>query len=381
MRNLVSILMIALLLTSCNKGEKKSGTGYVINGTAKGVYNGMRVYLKVADERGSQMSQDTAIVMDETFKFEGSVDYPQLWYLSVNNVNGFIPIMIENNDITVDFNKDDIEASKVTGTKANEALSEYTRGFKVLMDKRVGLGKKYTTTANPDEAATKTSLTQELAEVNTEIQNYPIDFLKKYNDNYFSLSLLENILKNNPTEFKQIDSAYENLDSKIKNSLYGQIVATQINVVKQQNEKLAVLNLGSEAPNFTAPDPDGKQVSLYDIRGKVTIIDFWASWCGPCRKENPNVVKVYNKYHDKGLEIISVSLDREGQKDKWLQAIKDDQLTWHHVSNLNYFNDPVALQYNIQSIPATYILDAEGKIVAKSLRGQALEDKIAEMLN
>ena len=117
------------------------------------------------------------------------------------------------------------------------------------------------------------------------------------------------------------------------------------------------------------------------MKGKVTIIDFWAAWCGPCRRENPNVVKTYKKYHEKGLEIISVSLDKPGEKDRWLKAIKDDNLTWHHVSNLKYFNDPVARLYNIRSIPSTYILDEDGKIVAKNLRGARLEAKIKELLD
>ncbi len=380
MRTTVCILMIGLLLTACNKDVKKTD-GYVINGTAKGVYNGMRVYLRSADEKGNQSPQDTAIVMEETFKFEGKIDYPQMWYLSINNVGGFIPVMIENGEIDIDFNKEDIENSKITGSKANDALSDYTKGFRELINKRNELNRKLSTTVVPEDSNVKTPMPQELTTINQKLQDYPFDFLKTHNDTYFALSLLENILQNNPVEFKSIDNAYENLDSDIKKSFYGQMVGSKINAIKKQNESLAMLNIGNEAPDFYGPDPDGKQLSLHQIRGKATIIDFWASWCGPCRKENPNVVNVYNKYHDKGLEIISISLDKPGQKDKWLKAIEDDQLTWHHVSNLNYFQDPIAKLYNIQSIPATYILDAEGKIVAKSLRGQALENKIAEMLN
>ena len=118
---------------------------------------------------------------------------------------------------------------------------------------------------------------------------------------------------------------------------------------------------------------------------KPVMVDFWAAWCGPCRRENPNVVRIYEKFHQKGLEIIGVSLDGQGRqqdpKKAWVEAIEKDGLKWHHVSNLKYFNDPVAKQYNIQSIPATYILDAEGKIVAKNLRGVALERKIEELIN
>ena len=378
MRNLVSILMIGILLTACKQEVKKSSTGYVVNGTAKGVYNGMRVYLSAADERGAQMPIDTAIVMNEKFQFTGDVDYPQLWFLSVNNVNGFVRVMIENDEIEVNVNKEDIENSTVTGTQSNKAVADYTKGFKDLVNERVSLSTKYSTPSTPDA---QNKLEEELTKINQKLQNYPYEFMKKNNDNYFTLSLLENILMSNATEFEKMNESYSNLDSSIKNSTYGQIVENKIAIARKQNEKLTMLDIGKMAPEFSAPDPDGKQVALNDIKGKATIIDFWAAWCGPCRRENPNVVKVYNKYHDKGLEIIGVSLDRPGQKDQWLQAIKDDKLTWHHVSHLNYFNDPVAQQYNIQSIPATFILDAEGKIVAKNLRGQALEDKIAEMLN
>lgn len=375
--------MIGLLLTACKNDDKKVATdGYVINGKAKGVYNGMRVYLKAApDPSGREIPSDTAIVIDETFKFEGKTNFPQMSYLSVTNVNGFVPVMVENEVIEIDFNKEDVEASKVTGTKANEALSEYTKGFKKLMEERNEMNKEFAATMNPANIASREAKSKELENINTKVSEYPLEFLKTHTDNYFSVSLIENILQNNASNVDKIESSFLLLDSDIQNSPYGKTVASNIATTKKKYEGLAMLEIGKEAPDFTAPNPEGEEISLYGIRGKATIIDFWASWCGPCRRENPNVVKVYEKYHDKGLEIISVSLDKPGQKDNWMKAIKDDKLNWHHVSNLKYFIDPVAQQYNIQSIPATFILDENGIIVAKSLRGQQLEDKIAEMLN
>lgn len=380
MKHIIGILFIALLLNACNKAEKQND-GYMITGTAKGVYNGMRVYLKASDERGTQTPQDTAIVMNETFSFDGKVDYPQMWFLSVDNVSGIVPIMVENEEISVNFDKNEIQNSTVAGTKSNKALIDYNKGFKELLDKRNALNQQYATIANTADSIAIEKLTAEFTATNEELRAFPIQFLKTQNDNFMALSLIENLLRSKPDDLTEIDAAYNNLTTDIKNSVYGTMVGTKLNDLKKQNESLAMLNVGKVAPDFSAPDPNGKQISLNEIKGKATIIDFWAAWCGPCRKENPNVVRIYNKYHDKGLEIIGVSLDRQGQKDKWLKAIEDDKLTWHHVSNLDYFNDPVARQYNIQAIPATFILDADGKIVAKNLRGQALEDKIAEMLN
>src|SRR3990167_3264257 len=133
-----------------------------------------------------------------------------------------------------------------------------------------------------------------------------------------------------------------------------------------------------KAPNFSAKTIEGKTVSLKESLGKVTIIDFWASWCGPCRAENPNVVELYNELHSKGLNIIGVSLDEDATK--WKNAIAKDKLTWTQVSNLKGWKDPIALTYKVEEIPSTFILDAKGNIVARNLRGDDLKAKVKELL-
>ncbi|MFA6951313.1 MAG: TlpA disulfide reductase family protein, partial [Lentimicrobiaceae bacterium] len=150
---------------------------------------------------------------------------------------------------------------------------------------------------------------------------------------------------------------------------------------KQLEERIVVLERvepGKVAPDFTMNDPEGNPVTLSQLRGKVVLIDFWASWCGPCRKENPNVVAAYKKYHEKGFDIIGVSLDRDITS--WKKAIADDNLTWTHVSDLQYWNSAVGKQYGIMSIPSNLLLDKNGVIIGKNLTGEDLTKKLEEVV-
>jgi peroxiredoxin len=140
-----------------------------------------------------------------------------------------------------------------------------------------------------------------------------------------------------------------------------------------------LIHIGTIPPDFTQNDPNGKPITLSGFRGKYLLIDFWASWCGPCRRENPNVVKAYDKYRDKGFEVLGVSLDSEKGRDNWINDIKEDGLVWTQVSDLKYWKNAVAVQFGIHSIPQNFLLDPTGKIVDMNLRGEELNKKLAEI--
>ena len=379
----IKVVMLVLLVTSCNKEVKQER--YIINGNAAGIYNGIRVYLKSLDQNGRLVPMDTAIVMNEKFTFEGKVLGPEMGYININSVQGSLPLVIENNDIEVVIDKDNLTDSKVSGSKTNEALLTYNLKLKELSDKRLAVNTQLRAAAQTNDNEKVTALNNEMTNVNVQMLDAPFDFVKNNGDNFYSLMLLENMLRRKNTDLAKITEAFDGLDSDLKNSIKGKALVTQVEEIKKLLEAQANTEIGKIAPEFSAPTPEGTILSLSEVKSKVTIIDFWAAWCGPCRRENPNLVQIYSKYHDKGLEIIGVSLDgtprQANAKGAWIQAIQQDNLTWPQISNLNYFEGPIAKMYNIKSIPSSFVLDAEGKIIAKSLRGPALEAKISELLD
>lgn len=381
MKKALLLLSIITLIYSCEKEEPLAPNTYEVTVTAKGVINGLRSYIKIVDGTRNEILIDTAIVMNEVFTFRGEIKNPAIRVLSINSIKGILPFVLEPGRITIEINKDSIFTSKISGTDNNKNYNLFKSAYGKQNNAILKLRKEVAKARQENNQAELNVLKIKNIEMVDALSNMVHDFIEERPDSDLSLLLLQNQLIGSNQNLERIKENMATLKDVISrnsnNKLIGQKIETFINIKETQ----ANLEIGKIAPNFTAPMADGELLSLNDIKGKATIIDFWASWCKPCRLENPNVVRVYEKYHDKGLEIISISLDKKGQKERWLKAIEDDNMDWHHVSSLKFWNEPVAKMYSISSIPATFILDKNGKIVAKRLRGSALEQKISELLD
>jgi peroxiredoxin len=382
MKNLIIFSVIGLLLLGCKEEPKR--TDYIINVNAKNVYNGVRSYLKAINQNGKERVIDTAIVINEKFSFTGKVETPALHVITVNGVKGNLNFMLENSIIDIDVDKTDISKSKVSGSASQIDHEIYQKGMFAAINETKRLRLQLRNRDFYNKKIKSDSITKLYKTSEKKLQEFPLEFVNVNTGSYYSLHVIDQEMRKKNSNLEALTAAFENLNAEIKTSIKGLKIKNDLDNLLAISKKNKQLKIGKVAPNFEGSTDKGNKVSLNDIKGKVTIIDFWAAWCAPCRRENPNVVKVYNQYHDQGLEIISISLDgsrtQKNPKQAWIDAIEKDNLTWTHVSSLQYFNDPIAQLYNITSIPATYILDKDGIIVAKNLRGKALELKIKELI-
>ncbi|MFM1877816.1 MAG: hypothetical protein RLZZ241_682 [Bacteroidota bacterium] len=363
------IATLAAIVTSC------SGTAsdtYQISGKLNGeIPDGTAVILRKSDETFQTIDVDSTQLTGGAFTFNGKSTTPELHFIYIEGLRGGIPMILENGNISITAHRDSLQNAEISGTPQNDAYAAYLNKARSLSALRMSMNEDLRDAMMQQDSALIQSLRDEFFELQDKMVEFEKEFAITYPDALITALILDRMLESGSASPDEVENLFNKMSDSLKNSKIGMGIREKLDAMKKTS-------IGSKAPDFSGPTPDGTQLALKDAMGKVTLIDFWAGWCKPCRAENPNVVAVYEQYKDKGLRVLGVSLDKNAEE--WKQAIANDGLNWNHISNIAYFDDEIAQLYSVRAIPASFILDENGVILAKDLRGEDLGKKMAELL-
>ncbi len=386
MKTLSFVCSILLLIFSCsNKPAGFEIKGNLINAHSK------TIYLDELTITNIKPVDSVVINKNGYFSFQGITSEPTFFLLRISR-NNFITLLIDSLDnvsITGDF-ENLSQTYDIEGSKDSKLIKELLLKQNNSIAGIDSLNNIYRENMNnSDIDLIKAELEKSFINIISEHHQFLTSFIEDNTSSFSCLMALYQSLdsrnfiltqENDMKYFNMVDSALSALypNSKHVKTLHANIIENKRKINYEKTGQTGV-NIGDIAPEISLPSPDGDTISLSSLRGKYVLIDFWAAWCKPCRWENPNLVANYKKYNNKGFEIFQVSLDRT--KDTWVKAIKKDNLTWYHVSDLKYWNSAPAQVYNIYGIPANLLIDKKGKIIAKNLKGAALGKKLSEIFD
>ncbi len=363
MKRILFMLCVSAVLTSCMSGKDQ----FKITGSVKGVDTGM-VFLQKY-EVDQWVDTDSARLDKGEFVFVGKVSVPELVQIVMKANEVLLPVFVDNEAINLQIFPDSLEKSTVKGSANHDIYQQYvamSEAINIRMDKVYDEWKKAKVAGDTVGMERNDSISNCL---DTEVKQQLLDFVKTNNKTVVSPYL---IMRNSwQFELPELEEVVTAMDTSLNQSQYMQALQKRIAVLRS-------VAVGQIAPDFTMNDSTGQPITLSSLKGKVLLVDFWASWCSPCRAENPNVVKAYRAFGKKGFDVLGCSFDQN--REKWMKAVKQDELTWTQVSDLKGWANEAGKLYGVNSIPANVLLDKDQKIIARNLRGEELIQKIEEIL-
>jgi peroxiredoxin len=362
MKNLILILLAGMLLASC-AGNKDQ---FTMKGSITGVDSGM-IFLQKYDQ-GEWVKLDSVKVVKGLFEFKGAVVQPEMWYVSMQEKQVFVPVFVENAEIGLQIFIDSLDKSKVQGSATHDIYNKYVALNETINKKMEEVYREWKVAKEAGDTAAMARADSASDLLDKEMKAQLVDFVKSNTSTVVAPYLItRNAWQFELAELEELNGV---LDTALVSSIYAQAVQKRVDVLR-------TVQIGQPAPEFTMNDSTGQPVALSSLKGKVLLVDFWASWCSPCRAENPNVVKAWQAYNKKGFDVLGVSFD--SNREKWIKAVKDDNLTWTQVSDLKGWANEAGKLYGVNSIPANVLLDADQKIIGRNLRGEDLLKKLEEL--